>query len=237
MAIPPIVPLVLRALQFLFGIITLGLTAYGMYSFPVHSSILLFPCKRSPPGVLSTTPITQKPFFFFFFFSSTTSENILTTTKPKLTKTPPFPIHLVVSWYNTHTNVRPPQKSSFLLFASIFTLFSLLAYLIPITTLPSLRTRFSHHHPYATAALDALNALFWFAGFVAMASFLASLSLCLGSICHALRAAACFAAFEWVLFMGTAVLSGMGAWDVRRGVGMGMGREGGVKEVSVEGGA
>lgn len=69
-------------------------------------------------------------------------------------------------------------------------------------------------HPYNTLAVEAANAVFYFAGFIAYAVFLGGLSMCRGTVCTASRidsvvAAAAFCA--WIasvsltakdLFMG-----------------------------------
>ena len=39
--------------------------------------------------------------------------------------------------------------------------------------------------------------LFWFAGFVAMAVYMAGLRACRGKVCQAAQAAVVFGAFEW----------------------------------------
>jgi hypothetical protein len=56
--------------------------------------------------------------------------------------------------------------------------------------------------------------IFYFAGFIAQAVFLSKLLLCHGTVCHAARADAVFAAFSWALWTGsTAIL----AMEVFRG--------------------
>lgn len=48
--------------------------------------------------------------------------------------------------------------------------------------------------------------LFYFAGFIALATFLGKLLFCRGSVCAAARADAVFAAFSWVLWAGTSTI-------------------------------
>jgi hypothetical protein len=48
--------------------------------------------------------------------------------------------------------------------------------------------------------------LFYFAGFVALATFLGKLLFCRGSVCAAARADAVFAAFSWLLWTGTSAI-------------------------------
>jgi hypothetical protein len=61
-------------------------------------------------------------------------------------------------------------------------------------------------HPYVHLAFEVLNTLFYFAGFVALATFLGKLLFCRGSVCAAARADAVFAAFSWMLWTGTTTI-------------------------------
>ena len=85
-----------------------------------------------------------------------------------------------------------PGQINFLLFDSVWTILALI-YLILVPW------RFSDtiaHHKFAILAVEALTALFWFAGFIALAVFLSD-RVCFGSVCSAAKAAAVFGAFEW----------------------------------------
>lgn len=65
--------------------------------------------------------------------------------------------------------------------------------------------------------------LFYFAGFIALATFLSKLLFCRGSVCSAARADAVFAAFSWVLWTASAVVMAMQArGEGGKGLGMGM---------------
>jgi hypothetical protein len=57
--------------------------------------------------------------------------------------------------------------------------------------------------------LELLNTLFYFAGFIALSVFLAKLLFCRGTVCSAARADAAFAAFGWLLWMGSTVILGL----------------------------
>ncbi|TAQ84918.1 hypothetical protein B7494_g6766 [Chlorociboria aeruginascens] len=89
---------------------------------------------------------------------------------------------------------------NFLLFAPIFSLFSILY----LELAPRFFARASH--PYAHFALAAANAVFYFAGFVALSVFLAHLIMCRGSVCAAARADAVFGSFNFLLWIGTTLL-------------------------------
>ena len=61
-------------------------------------------------------------------------------------------------------------------------------------------------HPYAHLVVEVLNTLYYFAGFVALATFLSKLLFCRGSVCAAARADAVFAAFSWLLWTGSTTI-------------------------------
>jgi hypothetical protein len=61
-------------------------------------------------------------------------------------------------------------------------------------------------HPYAHLVVEAINTLFYFAGFVALATFLSKLLFCRGTVCAAARADAVFAALGWMLWTGTTTI-------------------------------
>lgn len=64
-------------------------------------------------------------------------------------------------------------------------------------------------HPYAHLAVEVSTAIFHLAGFIALAVFLSKLLFCRGSVCHAARADAGFAALGWILWMATTTLVAM----------------------------
>lgn len=109
----------------------------------------------------------------------------------------------VAHWYDADTLTASPAQINFLVFVPIFSFISL-AYL-EIT--PRFLSKASH--PYAHLAFEVLNSLFYFAGFVALATFLGKLLFCRGSVCAAARADAVFAAFSWVLWTGSSAILGM----------------------------
>lgn len=59
------------------------------------------------------------------------------------------------------------------------------------------------HHPWAVLALETMNVLFYFAGFVALAVFLNKLLFCRGAVCSSARAATVFSSFEFALWAAT----------------------------------
>jgi len=106
----------------------------------------------------------------------------------------------VCRWYNADTLTASPSQINFLIFVPLFSIFSL-AYL-------ELTPRFMKKasHPYVHFGVEIVNMLFYFAGFIALATFLGKLLFCRGSVCSAARADAVFAAFGWLLWTGTSAI-------------------------------
>ena len=71
-------------------------------------------------------------------------------------------------------------------------------------------------HTYAMLGVEALTMLFWFAGFIAMAVYVGRITICIGNVCRALRAVVVFAAFEWLLWLATTILTALDANRSRR---------------------
>lgn len=138
----------------------------------------------------------------------------------------------VAEWYNTSTLSKSPAQINFLIFVPIFSIFSVLylelsprfmkkgklpsMYCYPVTLCTdyfeakdSTNMISAAAHPYAHLAVEIISALFHFAGFIALAVFLNRLLFCRGSVCHAARADAGFAALGWVLWMATTTLVAM----------------------------
>lgn len=118
----------------------------------------------------------------------------------------------VAHWYNADTLTASPSQINFLIFVPIFSFLSI-AYLEVTPRFlakgKAHRSRYIHQkgaqesrltliasHPYAHFAFEVVNMLFYFAGFVALATFLGKLLFCRGSVCAAARADAVFAAFS-----------------------------------------
>jgi len=115
----------------------------------------------------------------------------------------------VASWFNITTSRASPSQINFLIFASLWTLFTVPYLTVAPVYFPKLT------HKYATLATDALTLLFWFAGFIALAVFLSSLSLCIGSVCNSAKAATVFGAFIWIISSITTGLAAMHVWRTR----------------------
>ncbi|KAI1323819.1 membrane-associating domain-containing protein [Xylariaceae sp. FL0255] len=109
----------------------------------------------------------------------------------------------VANWFAVSAMTNPPAQVDWFLIASVFSLFTL-GY---IEGTSRLAPRF--FNSYAAFALEALNSLFYFAGFIALSLFLRSLFRCRAGPCSAARADVAFGAFEFVLWAATAVLTGL----------------------------
>ncbi|MCJ1224256.1 hypothetical protein MMC12_000900 [Toensbergia leucococca] len=118
----------------------------------------------------------------------------------------------VADWFNDLSygyNDISPSQVNFLIFTSAWTLLATLY----LALSPVYFSAFAHK--FAILAVDALTMLFWFAGFIALSVWIGDLDLCWGSICNDLKAAAVFAAFEWLLFAATTVLAAMHVFSTR----------------------
>ncbi|KAI0910969.1 membrane-associating domain-containing protein [Ustulina deusta] len=105
----------------------------------------------------------------------------------------------VVNWYKVDTMSPPPAQIGWLLFVSLFTVISVGV----LEGLPRFAPRF--FHPYAALCLEFSNALFYFAGFIALSTFMGRLLYCRGSVCGAARADVVFGIFEFLLWATSTV--------------------------------
>ena len=110
-------------------------------------------------------------------------------------------IHLVAS-ESDHTfsdggfyfNTTSPSQVNFLLFCAVWSILAV-AFLI---FSPRYDTQGRHvGHKFAILAVDAVTALFWFAGFIALAAFIGVPNCGNSHICGALQASVAFGAFLW----------------------------------------
>lgn len=120
-------------------------------------------------------------------------------------------------------NHNTPSQIGFLLFASIWSLLALV-----YTTLASVyfirggesSSRVSSNARYRNAItiVDAVTAVFWLAGWIAMAKLIGGPSTCT-SFCAAVQASVAFAAFLWAAFSASAVIGMWQLWKKWQGVG------------------
>lgn len=107
---------------------------------------------------------------------------------------------IVIHWNLTVITSQPPSAFNFLIFAPVFTLFSI-AYL---ELAPRLAPQASH--PFASLAVEATNAVFYFAGFIALAVYVSHRVFCFGTVCAVGRATSVVAAAEFSSWIATTIL-------------------------------
>ncbi|KAG5944292.1 hypothetical protein E4U53_006901 [Claviceps sorghi] len=108
----------------------------------------------------------------------------------------------VVNWYCTNTSQAPPNSVDFLLSASIISMLSIL-YL-------ELSPRFLDRvaHPYVFLAVEGLNSILYFAGFIAIAVHIGSLAFCnRGNMCSASRGNSVVAAGAFCAWIASTILT------------------------------
>lgn len=76
-------------------------------------------------------------------------------------------------------------------------------HLLQFITEDTVLTTSSVSVPFVHIALEAINAILYFAGFIALGVFLGNLLLCKGKVCASARGATIFAAFSFVLWSAT----------------------------------
>ncbi|EFW98504.1 hypothetical protein CMQ_4356 [Grosmannia clavigera kw1407] len=115
----------------------------------------------------------------------------------------------VVNWYNTDILTKSPTQVNFLVAAPIISILSI-AY-------AEIASRFVKqiYNPYVAIACDFVNAILYFAGFIALAVFLSGLFFCRGTVCAAARADTAFAAFSWAAWIASTVLTGVDIFRTR----------------------
>ncbi|KAK7744743.1 hypothetical protein SLS62_010100 [Diatrype stigma] len=118
----------------------------------------------------------------------------------------------VADWYNAATLTMAPPQINWLLACSVISIFSL-------GYLEGAKRFFPRaFHSTAALALEAVNALFFFSGFVYLAVFIGKLLFCRGSVCGAARASAVFGALAFLLWCASAALAARTVAQVGAGV-------------------
>ncbi|KAI0900896.1 membrane-associating domain-containing protein [Annulohypoxylon nitens] len=108
----------------------------------------------------------------------------------------------VAHWYNVDTLTSSPSQINWLLAVSIFTIVSVLYLELTPRFVPKLS------HQLVAMGLEACNALFYFAGFIALSVFMSRLLFCRGSVCGAAQASIAFGAMEFLLWTASAIVMG-----------------------------
>ena len=110
----------------------------------------------------------------------------------------------VVNYYLVGTQRASPGSLNFLVFASIFSILSILY----LELAPKLFQRAAH--PYASLGVEAANTVFYFAGFIAYAVLLGGLAFCHGAVCTAGRLDSVVAAAAFCAWIASTILTAKG---------------------------
>lgn len=161
----------IRAVQFVFAVIALGINGYGM-SLPF---LLILNFVPFPPLRLALT--------------SRYNEKTFTNPNPHHTVAHVFDQRYSNTVYFADGDV--PSELSFIVFVSVWTMVVTIYLLVAPLNFPKLAP------VIAVLALDALTMLFWFAAFIALAVWKSNLLICYGRICNTIVAGIVFGAFEW----------------------------------------
>lgn len=106
----------------------------------------------------------------------------------------------LINWYLTSTRFSSPHIFNFHLVASLISILSILYLeLTPIFAPRAL-------HAFAALFLESLNTIFYFSGFIALATFLSELVFCNGPQCAAGHATVGVSAASFVAWLVTTVL-------------------------------
>ena len=111
----------------------------------------------------------------------------------------------------SHWMQSPPAPMSFLVFTPVWSLLALVALLVVQLKFAYLTA--SAAARYGLLALEGVTMLYWFAGFVALAVFLAD-RICFGQVCDVARAGTVIGGLSWAAWMGSFVV---GVWGLFKG--------------------
>jgi len=103
-----------------------------------------------------------------------------------------------------------PSEANFVLFCAVWTLL-VVAYLAFAPMFAPTAA-----HKFGILAAEVLTTIFWFAGWIALASLLGDIRTCdHWHTCRIAIAADVFSAFEWLLFSVTTVMAALHVWRTR----------------------
>jgi len=73
------------------------------------------------------------------------------------------------------------------------------------------------HNKWVVTAVEAITMIFWFCGWIALASWVGNLSVCFGTVCGCARGAVVFAVFEWIAWCASfgIVVRAIMAWNAQ----------------------
>jgi hypothetical protein len=97
-----------------------------------------------------------------------------------------------------------PSEVNFMVFSPVWSLLALAALVVVPMKMSALAA--SSPVKFGLFALEILTMFYWFSGFIALAVFLRD-RICFGAVCDVAKAGAVLSAVNWLVWLGTAVLS------------------------------
>jgi hypothetical protein len=103
-------------------------------------------------------------------------------------------IYIVASKYNSIADNESPSQVNFLVFCAIWSILAV----VFLTVSPRFDTQARHiGHKFTILAVDAVTAIFWFAGFIALAVLINVPDCGSDHACASAQASVAFGAFLW----------------------------------------
>ena len=99
------------------------------------------------------------------------------------------------------SNQSEPSSIAFILFASIFSVLSILY----LELGPRVASKLAR--PMACLVVEGINTIFYFAGFIAFAVFLSGLKVCTGRVCNASQADSAIAAVAFCAWAASTIIT------------------------------
>lgn len=97
-----------------------------------------------------------------------------------------------------------PVEVNFMVFSPVWSLLALVA--LVVVPMKFSRLAASSGVKFGLLALEILTMLYWFGGFIALALFLRD-RICFGAVCDVAKAGTALSAVNWLVWMGSVVLS------------------------------
>jgi len=102
-----------------------------------------------------------------------------------------------------------PSSINFLVFCAVWTLLALAYLVVAPARFPDAA------HKLAILGVEVVTTIFWFAGWVSVASLLGDIGLGRWAVGHAAVAACVFGAFEWMCFCASTMMASLHCWRTR----------------------
>ncbi|KAF2789597.1 hypothetical protein K505DRAFT_365478 [Melanomma pulvis-pyrius CBS 109.77] len=112
----------------------------------------------------------------------------------------------VSSWWSSHWRQVSPAEVNWMIFAPVWTILALVALIVVPWKMPHIAN--AQLPKIGLLVLEGLTMVHWLAGFLALAVFLSD-RICFGTVCQVAKAGTAIAAFQWVAWAVTLVVSGM----------------------------